>query len=122
MNPTFDAIVLGLTSTTYVGADIWYNFTVTAAESNLSWNGILFSITPGPLARGESNWTLEVGNASSGLVVPFTAAFGNWTCSSSAPLQVGEQVVLKVDSPLVEGYLTALWLTGGGGSDRVSID
>lgn len=108
-------------NTSYAGHEIWYNFTVTAQQENLTWNEIEFQVVPGPLTRAMTNWSLEVQNATLGVVAGYQLQSGNWTSTSAAPVSDGETIVLQTDSPLLFGFLDAFYPSLGGGSWGVEI-
>lgn len=116
------ALAVSFPVTSYLGSRIWYNFTVTAEASNVSWASVQFGVEPGPLTKAATNWSLGVWNAAGDLVAPHQSDSQNWTTVSAAPVVSGESVVLETDSPLTFGSLWAEWPTVGPGAWGVEID
>jgi hypothetical protein len=100
---------------------IWYNFTVTVYQPNLTWKMFEFKITPGPLTRGSANWTLTIQDAASSPVASFEPAFGNWTSLSPALAATGETIVLETDSSLTMGDFSVACPSLGPGSYSVEL-
>jgi hypothetical protein len=109
------------TGPVYAGADIWYNFIVTPYFGNLTWQLLRFWVSPGPLTRSETNWTLDSMNASSVPIASYIDSSGNWSTASNAPVLPGEVVSLKVDSPLALGVFWVEWPIFGGGETGVEL-
>ena len=103
-------------SISYSAGRTLYGFNLTAVTDNLSWSQVLFSVTPGPLSGAPTNWTLRVGNETTGKIFPFVRSGWNWTTPTPDPPRLGEALLLSVDSPLVGGSLTATWPSLGPGN------
>ena len=101
----------------YVGRWIWYNFSVQANQPNVTWAMLVLYVTPGPLTKAPSNWSLTAVGLSSEVVATFELAAGNWTSSSTMVVVTGETISLETDSSLTLGGFTAAWPTLGHGTE-----
>jgi hypothetical protein len=105
----------------YEGSRLWYNFSVTVNQPNLTWAMLRFSVTPGPLTRSISNWTLRAIDPGSDLVASFQLAAGNWTSDSTRGVVTGDSLLLEADSSLTLGDFNAAWPGLGPGSYSVEL-
>jgi hypothetical protein len=109
-------ITFGAVAPNYVGSWIWYNFTVTSAQPNLTWSVLSFTFVPGPLTKSPSNWSVCALNPSSGIAADYSLHSGNWTTTSTAPVGAQDFVVLRTDSSLTLGEFVVTWTSFGGGA------
>ena len=109
------SLSLAFPSVTYAGPRIWYNFSVTSALENLTWNLLTVSVQHGPLTRAETNWSLTAHGPGGAVVASFLDTAGNWTTIASGPVAVGDQLVLETDSSLALGGLNVSWGPSGAG-------
>ncbi|MFI5415460.1 MAG: hypothetical protein ACHQ16_07395 [Candidatus Lutacidiplasmatales archaeon] len=105
----------------YGGSRIWYNFSLTVNQPNLTWTMLRFSVTPGPLTKGISNWSLSAIGRSSEVVATFQLTAGNWTSASPAIVVTGDLLSLETDSSLTFGEFGVSWPSLGPGSYGVEL-
>lgn len=81
----------------------WYNFTIDAVYGNYTWLGAWSSISNGTWGGTDDNTTLIAVSAAGAPIATFADHDSNWTSSSSAPVEVGQIIALKVDLPSMDG-------------------
>ncbi len=92
----------------YSGRWVWYNFTVTNVEGNVTWNQTRILLVPGPFGAPDNNTTLAVFGSNGILSAGFARSDSNWTTTSGSPITDGQVIVLKVDSPQTLAQLSVV--------------
>ncbi len=109
--PVGPAVQFTQPTVNYSGRWVWYNFTVTSVDGNVTRNQTRIVLVPGPFGSPDNSTSLAVLASNGALSAGFVRSDLNWTTTSRSPTTNGQEIVLKVDSPQTMAQFSVAWLT-----------